>query len=263
MSPAIESIIAEHILVAALLVIGVLAVLRSQPRMKRTRFTTTIRIGTYWTNAGALILGAAVPVALWPLAGRSLATLGLTWGRLNQPAITLTLLFAVWYVLETLWRFTGSRLASTVRRFQRDAPFMPSTPRELAHFCVLAVAAGVCEEIIFRGFPISYVASWTGNSIPGLTLAIVLPAAGFGLVHRYQGWRLVAWITTMSAIFGAIFVLTGSLAVLIVLHIAVDITAGLLTVRFVPPTPQAEFSGASTDPGVTEPANHESVNSSL
>lgn len=252
MSPLIEPTIADHVLVAALLVIGVFAVLQSQPRMKQTRFDTATKIGTYWFNAGALIVGAAIPVALWLAAGRPLAQLGLTRGRINAPAVALTLLFIVWYALETRWRFTGPRLEKTIHRFQHDAPFMPATRRELAHFCILATAAGVSEEIIFRGFLISYVASWTGDSPLGLTLAIALPAAGFGLAHHYQGWRLVAWITGMSVIFGAIFVLTGSLAILIALHIAIDVIGGLLTVRFVPPVAAPEAAEEASDSGAAE-----------
>ncbi len=224
----------EHLFVVVLTGFGLFAVLRGQPKMKQTHFDRDARISVYWLNGAILLLAGAIPVALWWLAGRPLADLGLTAGSFDVRAAILTLVFVVWWTGDATWRMTGPRRAKQIARLQRDVPFAPTTGSELVHFSFLALAAGVSEEIIFRGFLIQYVASWTGGSGTGLALAILLPGLAFGLVHLYQGWRIVAWIVVMSILWGAIFVVTGSLVIPMVLHTLVDLIGGVLVVRLRP-----------------------------
>jgi membrane protease YdiL (CAAX protease family) len=89
----------------------------------------------------------------------------------------------------------------------------------------------VCEEIIFRGFLLRYLhtAPWH------LTLiwAIALSSAIFGLQHLYQGIAGVLQTTVMGVLFCLIFLITGNLAVPILLHTVMDLRVLLL----LPPTP--------------------------
>jgi membrane protease YdiL (CAAX protease family) len=77
---------------------------------------------------------------------------------------------------------------------------------------VMALASGIGEELVFRGLLVPVV---------GLGLSSAL----FGLLHQVRGrarWAWAAWATCMGLAFGAIFVLTGSLAGPILAHVAIN-----------------------------------------
>jgi membrane protease YdiL (CAAX protease family) len=102
---------------------------------------------------------------------------------------------------------------------------MPVTTRERLLWAAVAVSAGICEEIVFRGWLLSTL--HTQLHLSGTTL-IVIAAAMFGLAHSYQ--RLAGIILTafLGAVFCVLFVMTGSLLVPIALHILIDLRFAIL-----------------------------------
>ena len=66
--------------------------------------------------------------------------------------------------------------------------------RAIVAYC--AVTAGVCEEILYRGFGITYV-HWLWPSASHLQL-IVVTSAAFGIAHSYQGLRGVVLTGRLS-----------------------------------------------------------------
>ena len=94
----------------------------------------------------------------------------------------------------------------------------PQTVIELVVFIVLAVFAGFCEEIIFRGYFQRQFTAWTGNVAAG----VVLQAIVFGSAHMYQGWKGVLVITVYGAMFGALAALCKSLRPGIIQHCTQD-----------------------------------------
>ena len=65
-------------------------------------------------------------------------------------------------------------------------------------------------------------------------LAIFLPALIFGISHAYQGAKAVFKVVLMAVLFGYIFLFTGSILWLILIHILVDIVssvAGILIIK--------------------------------
>ncbi len=65
---------------------------------------------------------------------------------------------------------------------------IPQTPLELAVFLVLALSAGFCEELVFRGYLMRQLSAWTGSRTAGLLLQGIV----FGLGHGYYRWVMVA-----------------------------------------------------------------------
>lgn len=250
----------DHALVGLLIAVGLFAVLVGQRRMKAIEFDEATRLSLYWSNGIFLWIGGALTVAVWMLAGRPLTTLGLT---VQQDSIALgalvTLAFIIWFGADS-WRdaYTPARRRKLFDQWQRNAPMLPTTPREYRHFTFIAVAAGVNEEIIARGFLISYLLALFGRSTSGLILAVTLPAIAFGLVHLYQGWLAVLRIIVLAGAFGAIFLITESLLIPIALHIIIDLASGWFAVRlsekFASPT-----SGRSKIDQATESANPPAV----
>ncbi|MCB0625877.1 MAG: CPBP family intramembrane metalloprotease [Saprospiraceae bacterium] len=193
------------------------------------------------------ILTAAV-LAIWLYRDRTLGSLGLQWPRWepSTTVFTLTLGFVLAYSVDTYRQVaTPAARERTRRQWRERTPFMPASPREFRHFLLVALTAGFCEELLFRGFLINYLAWYLEPTPTGLVLSITLPALVFSLVHIYQGWEAVAKIALLAVIFGGLFVLTGSLLIPIVLHLAVDAFGGYLGYRIL-------FDGREHDEGMDE-----------
>jgi membrane protease YdiL (CAAX protease family) len=239
--------LADHALALLLGVVVPLAgVLRHQPAMKAATYDRAARAAVAWNGALSLaILGLATLGAWWYREG-SLAGLGLGPPRAHVgPALALSLAFVTAYALLTWWHLRPARLAESLARWERDTPFMPRELSELPPFCVLALAAGVFEEIAYRGLLVSYLAWYTGPSLPMVALAVTLPAAVFAFAHLYQGLAAVVMVAAMATAFGAIYLLTQSLWILIALHTALDLFGGWLGVRVIQSAAKSLRSDAS------------------
>jgi CAAX protease family protein len=84
----------------------------------------------------------------------------------------------------------------------------------------LALTAGICEEILCRGFMMWYFGTW------GTAAAVVLSSVVFGLGHLYVGVPHVFRTTLIGVGFALLAVFTGSLLPGIVLHAAIDWISG-------------------------------------
>lgn len=99
--------------------------------------------------------------------------------------------------------------------------FLPDTPRDYRHFAALSVTAGIVEEIVYRGFLIWYLAAF----VP-VWGAIVASSAVFALGHSYQGVGGMLRVFVVGNLFGALYVMSGSIWIPIVLHILLDVLQG-------------------------------------
>ena len=75
---------------------------------------------------------------------------------------------------------------------------IPQTQLEFILWMVVSLAAGICEEAVFRGYLQRQLSAMT-RSIP---LGIVLAALGFGAAHLYQGVGRASVIAVAGAVFG-------------------------------------------------------------
>jgi membrane protease YdiL (CAAX protease family) len=89
----------------------------------------------------------------------------------------------------------------------------------------VAISAGICEEIVFRGWLLSTLHS--ALRLDGTALVLVA-AALFGLAHSYQGITGMILTAFAGAVFCALYVATGSLLVPIALHILIDLRFAVL-----------------------------------
>nr|WP_256534216.1 CPBP family intramembrane glutamic endopeptidase [Lewinella sp. JB7] len=185
----------------------------------------------YYGN-GLLLLGLSVIVLIvWALNGRPLTELGLGWGRTPYDTAALLVIFGflVLYAVD-LFAEIGSptRKHDTLRKF-RELGFLPTDGSQYLHFLFLCACAGVGEEIVYRGFMVTYLQETLQQNIWGIAGTLIVPALSFGLAHIYQGTHAVAKIIAMALLFGFFFYRTGSLWPLILLHTAIDAVGGLLS----------------------------------
>lgn len=106
---------------------------------------------------------------------------------------------------------------------------VPTRPWERAWFLALSVAAGICEELLFRGLLPALLAALLDGPSPWLV--ILLGAVAFGLAHAYQGRAGVLVTAVLGAVLGAVYLSTGSLFLVMILHALIDARVGLLPAR--------------------------------
>ena len=114
--------------------------------------------------------------------------------------------------------------------------YLPKTRVQLRWFNWVALSAGICEEILYRGYLIWYIALLTG-SIPALFLSSI----GFGIAHSYQGPGNAVRCGVVGLWMGTIYLVTGSLWIPMVTHFLVDVIGGRMIYHtFSEATPPAE-----------------------
>ncbi|MBO0702621.1 MAG: CPBP family intramembrane metalloprotease [Candidatus Dormibacteraeota bacterium] len=140
-------------------------------------------------------------------------------------------------------------VASTVAIWQLDRPIpvvggnrvrimVPTRPAERVWFLTLSIAAGICEELLFRGVLLALLAALLHGPSPWLV--VLLGAAAFGAAHAYQGAGGMLVTGVLGAILGAVYLTTGSLLLAMVLHALIDARVGLLPARALGGTAPAE-----------------------
>lgn len=198
-----------------------------QPRARLLEYRLTIAV--QWSLV-------AVALAAWFVGGRTAAELGLALPIAPRSLLGLGVTAAGLGFLGVQWRamqrLTPEREASLRAQLAPVADLLPRTAEEAAGFRQLAVTAGICEEILYRGFLIWYLASAVG-SWPAAVIAGVL----FGAAHFYQGAGGVLKTGGVGILTGVLYVATGSLLWPMVLHAGVDLQGGAIARRLLAAAP--------------------------
>jgi len=100
---------------------------------------------------------------------------------------------------------------------------LPSNPLELFLWFGVSVAAGVCEEIVYRGYLQRQLWALSGN----LPLAIALQSLIFGVAHLYQGWRPALITAVFGLAFGLLAAWRKSIIPGAIAHSLIDLIAGI------------------------------------
>jgi membrane protease YdiL (CAAX protease family) len=174
-----------------------------------------------------------VPVGLVMLLspGVRAAQLGLVWPQGPAVAVCLQLapfLLAV-FVISTLlyrWRAKSGRSVPGQRAV---VGLIPRTRQERRWAFAVAVAAGVIEEVMYRGLLLA--AGLSAGMSP--LAAILVTSVLFGAGHVYQGWRGVLLIPVFGFAMALFVLSTASVLIAIVLHVLVDLRGLLLVPRVV------------------------------
>ena len=199
------------------------------------------RVPAYWGSIATLwLLGTAAWLVGTREGGPSSVGLEpLPWLSLLAWAVVLTV---GGLLVIVIFRAIAHRLGVEESPLLRQ--LIPRTAEEKRVFGLLSVAAGIGEEIAYRGYAIPMLAPSLG--VGG---AVVLTSTVFGALHGYQGWLGTTRTAVMGGFLAWGFLGSGSLWPPIVAHTAIDLLAGIvLGDRLLSPERSPGVVGALEDP---------------
>lgn len=227
------------ILLAAVLPIGGFISMRTLRRRIDTGFRHTTRVNDYRNNMLIMWGVTAGAVALWLLLGREYSGLGIAGIDAEAGPLLLALLLTAGLVAINLYLYvrvtkSDAAAAGLLRQTRRFDFVLPRTRHELRWFYAVSVTAGVTEEILYRGFMITYLLVYL--SLPA---AVVVSSLVFAVAHLYQGAGGTARAFTIALVLAAIYLLSGSIVLAALAHVLLDAISGrmiFLAYNRTPPT---------------------------
>jgi membrane protease YdiL (CAAX protease family) len=181
---------------------------------------------------------------------------GLTLGHLGQtlanPRLTLAVTAFGLVALLALTLFNARQVRSAPREdleatVEKARKFVPVGRAQIAGFVFVAFTAGICEEILYRGWLVNFLGALFGSIWIGVIVAAIL----FGVGHAYQGRQGMIATGSLGLIFGSMYIWIRSLVPGEVLHAGIDLVNGILAGRVVErlgPEPGAEGPTGSAEP---------------
>jgi CAAX protease family protein len=175
-------------------------------------------------------------IALWQVAGRDWTAIGFAASRDSGVATGIAIgALAALALRPILVAFSPKAAAGIRKQFGALEAMLPRDGRQLCWGLVVSVFAGVFEEIAYRGYLMAYFGTWL-DPWGALAASSLL----FGLAHLYQGKWGVPTTALLGALFGWVYIETGSLILPMLLHAALDISAMVtawIVLRREPPPP--------------------------
>ena len=103
----------------------------------------------------------------------------------------------------------------------------PHTPLEFVVWFGVSLTAGICEELVFRGYLLQQLIAFTGRPVVSVVIAALL----FGSVHLYEGLAAVLPLTALALVYGFVVrYCKGDLRAVIIAHTLQDFIVALLIV---------------------------------
>ena len=172
---------------------------------------------------------AAVVLAIWAWRGRAWGALGLeprvTAGLIGVAAASV--LIALLLLRQRAQVLKDDEALDHLREKMRSLEVMlPHARAELPLFAALAATAGLCEELLYRGYLLWYFAQRL-DVIPAAALTAVV----FGVGHAYQGLAGMLKTGLVGAFLATVYLVTGSLYLPMLLHGLMDLHSGHLMMK--------------------------------
>jgi membrane protease YdiL (CAAX protease family) len=194
----------------------------------------------------------ALLVALWLVTHRSWSPLGLVprlSGGLLGVVGGLAAFVAVLLRQGYLKPADDAALEQVRQRTRHLERMLPTTLHERSWFFALAGTAGVCEEVLYRGYLIWYLVAWVWAFAPhhAFLAAAIASSLVFGVGHAYQGARGMLLTAAVGGFLAAVYWITRSLFAGMLIHALMDLHAGYLShlaYRRAPGRPETEAPGA-------------------
>ncbi len=196
---------------------GFLAAAKANAPGVRTRAYLEVVV-SQWTLCLAVL-------TWWLVRGRPWPTLGLG-DPLEVRAVWVVVVAIAGlaaYHVRSIAKLTSEALEAGKAQIGDVAHLLPHTPREHRLFHVVAVTAGVCEELAYRGF-----VPWLLGAVMPSWAAITTATAVFAVGHAYQGPTGILKTGVMGGLMVGIVLWSGTLWPAMMLHVIVDLHGGFV-----------------------------------
>ena len=218
----------DHILALFLVIILPLMSIKSDKISQELIESLPPKKHLFYTNGLMLIIGALLVLTSWNVSERQWTELGISFPVLSGNVLVLTAVLVFIYLLDIIFGWFKQKYQN--ERLQEMSYVIPANWKEYRHYIFLAFAAGISEEVIFRGFLITYLSHFLSIVQYGDFLSVLIPAVVFSLSHLYQGWWAVFKIMVIAILLGFIFLLSGSLLIVVIIHVLIDLISGMMGV---------------------------------
>lgn len=203
------------------IVIGIGAAMLLQARRAAPAAMPPSRIPLYFSLiAVELVFVWFVAIGIRPRGYKLVDLLGRRWRTPVDAGVDLLLAIATTGLLTLL----GPFLFHLLGRWPSKTGFLlPTTWPESLAWIAVSLAAGICEELVFRG----YLQRQLWSTTKSLPLALLLQAVIFGLGHVYQGWKPAIVTVIYALIFGLVAAWRRSIIPGAIAHAVGDVLGGL------------------------------------
>ncbi|MFZ2097905.1 MAG: CPBP family intramembrane glutamic endopeptidase [Anaerolineales bacterium] len=168
------------------------------------------RTQVLWEWSWVVVLGVIAISIPQPLQWMGL-TLPNLWGWVILAALLLGIGLSTF-----LLQRNPRAMAAMQHSLEASSTLLPTSPRERKWFAATAITAGICEELLYRGFLMHYLPS-TFPTLDWLTVSI-LSGIIYGLSRAYQGLKGMAQTALTGFSFAIVFIISGSLLPAMVFH---------------------------------------------
>jgi len=215
-----QLLFAYTVLVEPLLRINFYRMLKKQLNIDTSARILFYRTQVLWEWSWVVVLILIVAPAQQPF-----AWLGLTLPNPLGWLIMAALLLGIGLSTFLLRRNPGA-MEAMQRSLVASAILLPSTPTERKWYAATAITAGICEELLYRGFLMHYLPS----TFPflGWLLAAILSGIIYGLSRAYQGFKGISQTALTGFSFAIVYILSGSLLPAMVFHILAELRTLML-----------------------------------
>jgi membrane protease YdiL (CAAX protease family) len=220
----------------------------------------------------------------WVTAALAVGALGLNFGRMNPSGLELAdspfgrwcasvweradrenvmglvagmavgTAFVIFFSVRARRRAATSQTArrSPLSRILPDfSTLLPTNLHERLLFALVAISAGICEEIVFRGWLLDVLHQF---GLTGIGLVAVASAV-FGLAHFYQGPIGILLTGLLGVVFCGLYIAIGSLLLPIVVHAIVDLRFVIMPAPRLEELPTSKLCETASPPALEATAN--------
>lgn len=182
------------------------------------------RLAGYAQGAIVQWLLAAAVVALWVHLAREWSDIGMARpvGWQGWAATGIALGLGGLLLLQSAMLSRRPESHAQVRAAMAGyAELLPVRRSDLSGFSALSVTAGICEELLFRGYLAWVLAHWLG-AWGGQGGALIV----FAVAHAYLGRTAILRALLAGAVVAGLYLWSGSLIPGMILHTLIDLSSG-------------------------------------
>ncbi len=217
----------EYLLLGYLIIWPLYSYLTYEQEIKDVIAQPKKRISVYYATMFQLWLPVLMLFILVYLGGISMSDIGLQWhwGLANQVAVIGLLIISSYFLLSLKQLRKKLENHQAIREQISYIQWLMPTSMKEARFFIwgLSITAGICEELLFRGYLILLLSGY----LPTYG-TVILSSIAFGLLHIYQGPIHIIKTAIFGGVMALIYLGTDSILVPIILHAVLDMYGGAM-----------------------------------